>query len=123
MDFFLNRFRSVTALLVVILAQLALLSYQIKSNHDVRLIRVWAVAAITPLARLLEGGRGGAVHFFQDYFVLLGVRQQNHQLQTELDRIKMENQYLRAELDTADRARELAIFQAGSPSKTVAARI
>jgi rod shape-determining protein MreC len=123
MDFFLNRYRSLTALLVAILAQLALLSYQIKSNHEVRLIRVWAVTAITPVARLLEGGRGGAVHFFEDYFWLLGVRQQNRQLQFDLDRIKMENQYLRSQLDTADRARELAIFQAGSPSKTVAARI
>ncbi|HXP88092.1 MAG TPA: rod shape-determining protein MreC [Bryobacteraceae bacterium] len=123
MDFFLNRYRSLTALLLAILAQLALLSYQIKSNHEVRLIRVWAVTAITPVARLLEGGRGSTVHFFEDYFWLLGVRQQNRQLQSDLDRIKMENQYLRAQLDTADRGRELAIFQAGSPSKTVAARI
>jgi rod shape-determining protein MreC len=123
MDFFLNRFRSLTALLVAILAQLALLSYQIKSNHEVRLIRVWAVTAITPAARLLEGARGNTVHFFEDYFLLLGVRRDNHRLQSELDRIKMENQYLRAELDTADRARELALFQAGTPSKTVAARI
>jgi rod shape-determining protein MreC len=35
----------------------------------------------------------------------------------------MENQYLQAELSTADRARSLAIFQAHSPSKTVAAHI
>jgi len=123
MDFFLNRFRSLTALLLAILAQLALLSYQIKSAHEVRLIRVWAVTAITPVARLLEGGRGSTVHFFEDYFWLLGVRQDNRRLQSDLDRIKMENQYLRAELGTADRARELAIFQAASPSRTVAARI
>lgn len=123
MDFFLNRFRNLTALLVAILAQLALLSYQIKSNHEVRLIRVWAVSAITPMARLLEGGRGFTLHFFEDYFSLLGVRQQNRQLRSEIDRVKMENQYLRAELDTADRARELAIFQAGSASKTLAARV
>src|SRR5579862_7866486 len=100
MDFFLNRYRSLTALLLVILAQLGLLSYQIKSNHDVRLIRVWAVTAITPVARLLEGGRGGAAHFFEDYFLLLGIRQDNRRLQSEVDRIKMENQYLRAQLDT-----------------------
>jgi rod shape-determining protein MreC len=35
----------------------------------------------------------------------------------------MDNQYLRAELSTADRARSLAIFQAHSPSKTIAAHI
>ncbi len=35
----------------------------------------------------------------------------------------MENQYLRAQLSTADRARSLAIFQTQSPSKTIAAHI
>ena len=35
----------------------------------------------------------------------------------------MDNQYLRTELSTADRARSLAIFQQHSPSKTVAAHI
>jgi rod shape-determining protein MreC len=123
MDFFLTRYRSLTALLVAILAQLALLSYQVKSDHEVRLIRVWAVSAVTPVARLLEGGRSGASHFFENYFLLLRVREDDRRLQAELDRVKMENQYLRAQLDTADRARELAIFQAGSPSKTIAARI
>lgn len=123
MDFFLNRFRSLPALLVAIGAQLALLSYQVKSNHEVRLIRVWAVTAVTPAARLLEGGRSGASHFFENYFLLLRVREDDRRMQTELDRVKMENQYLRAQLDTADRARALAIFQAASPSRTIAARI
>jgi rod shape-determining protein MreC len=75
------------------------------------------------MARLLEGGRGGTVHFFEDYFWLLGVRQDNRRLQADLDRAKIDNQYLRAQLDTAERASQLAIFQAGVPSKTVAARI
>jgi len=35
----------------------------------------------------------------------------------------MENHYLKAELGTADRARALSVFQAQSPSKTVAARV
>lgn len=123
MDFFLTRYRSLTALLLAILAQLALLSYQIKSKQEVRLIRVWAVTAVTPVARLLESGRSGSSHFFENYFVLWHVREQDRQLQAELDRAKMENQYLRAQLETADRARELAIFQGGSPSKTIAAHI
>ncbi|MDP9113423.1 MAG: rod shape-determining protein MreC, partial [Acidobacteriota bacterium] len=42
---------------------------------------------------------------------------------TDLDRTKMENQYLRSELSTADRAKSLAIFQQQSPSKTIAAHV
>ncbi len=123
MEFLLNRYRNLTVLLVAILLQLVLLAYQVKGNGEVRLIRVWAVTAVTPLARVLETGRSGASHFFSDYFGLLGVRQENQRIKRDLDRIQMENQYLRTELDTADRAQALAIFQSHSPSKTVAAHI
>jgi rod shape-determining protein MreC len=53
----------------------------------------------------------------------LGVRDENKRMKAELDRVNMENQYLRSELSTADRASSLAIFQKRSPSKTVAAHI
>jgi rod shape-determining protein MreC len=123
MEFLLNRYRNLSVLLVAILAQLALLAYQVKSNQEVRLIRVWAVGAVTPLARVIEAGRSGASHLFHDYFVLLGVREDNQRLKTELNRIEMENQYYRAELATAENARALQIFQASSQSKTVAAHV
>src|ERR1700740_2701480 len=103
MEFFLNRYRNLSVLLVAILAQLALLAYQIRSGQDVRLIRVWAVSAVTPLARLIEGGRSGVAHFFSDYFILLHVRDQKSRMKYELDRVEMENQFLRSELATADR--------------------
>src|SRR6266849_4216611 len=104
MDFILNRYRNLTVLVVAILAQLLLLAYQVKSNGEVRLIRVWAVSAVTPLARVLESARSRASHFASDYFVLLDVREDNKRLKSELDRVNMENQYLRTELSTADRA-------------------
>jgi rod shape-determining protein MreC len=123
MEFFLNRYRNLTVLLVAIVAQLVLLAYQVKSNGEVRLIRVWAVSAVTPLARVIEAGRSGTVHFVRDYFVLLHVREENQRLKSALDRTKMDNQYLQAELSTADRAKSLAIFQQQSPSKTIAAHV
>ncbi len=123
MEFLLNRYRNLTVLLVAIVAQLVLLAYQVKSNGEVRLIRVWAVTAVTPLARAIEGGRSSTSHFFADYFVLLDVREENKRMKKDLDRIEMENQYLRTQLNTADRARALQIFQASSPSKTLAAHV
>jgi rod shape-determining protein MreC len=106
-----------------ILVQLVLLAYQVKSNQEVRLIRVWAVSAVTPLARLLEGGRSSTSGFFRDYFVLLDVRDQNKRLQTDLNRVQLENQVLRSELDTAERGKALSVFQAQSQMKTVGARV
>lgn len=123
MEFFLNRYRNLSVLVAAILAQLVLLAYQVKTNGDVPLIRVWMVGAVTPLGRVIETSRSSISHFFTDYFVLLDVREENKRMKAELDRIKMDNQYLRAELSTADRAKSLAIFQKQSPSKTVAAHI
>jgi len=123
MDLILNRYRNLTALVAAILVQLVLLAYQVKSNQEVRLIRVWAVTAVTPLARLLESGRSGSVNFFKDYFVLLDVREQNKRLQSDLNRVQLENQVLRTELDTAERGKALSVFQEQSGMKTVAARI
>ena len=119
----LNRYRNISVLLLVIFAQLVLLAYQVKSAEDVPMIRVWAVSAVTPLAKVLEVARSGAVGFVQSYITLHDTRQENVRIKQELDKVKMENQYLKTQLDTADRAKALIAFQAQSQSKTLAARI
>ncbi len=110
-------------LAIVIAFQLLLLAYQVKTGRDVPLIRTWAVTAITPAARGIEMARSGTTGFFSDYFLLLDIRDDNRRLKSELDRIKLENQFLKTELSTADRARALAQFQTRSPSRTIATRI
>jgi rod shape-determining protein MreC len=121
MDFILHRYRNLTVLLVVVAAQLVLLAYQVKSNQDMRLLRVWSVTAITPVARLVEVVRGGTVGFIKDYFILLNAREENRRLKQEVDRVKLENLFLKTELTTADRAKALAAFQARTPSSSIGA--
>jgi rod shape-determining protein MreC len=123
MESLFNRYRNITVLLLVIFAQLVLVAVQVRNDQDVRLIRVWAVTAVTPLARVLETGRSGAVGFFENYIRIHDAREDNRRLQAEVDRLKMENLYLKTELSTADRAKALVAFQARTPSKTVAARV
>ncbi|MDQ2949170.1 MAG: rod shape-determining protein MreC [Acidobacteriota bacterium] len=123
MESILNRYRNLTVLLVVIVAQLLLIAYQVKTNKDVPLIRVWAVTAVTPIEQVLEVVRRNTWVFVEDYFVLLHTRTENEKLRNEIGRIKLENHYLKSQLSTADRARALSVFQAQAPSKTVAARI
>jgi rod shape-determining protein MreC len=123
MDSLLNRYRNVTVLVLVIMAQLILLAYQVKTGNDVRLIRVWSVTAVTPLARMLEGIRSGVTNFIANYITLHDTREQNRAMRQELVRLKMENQFLRTELSTADRARALSVFQSRTQSRTLAARV
>jgi rod shape-determining protein MreC len=123
MEALLNRYRNVTVLLLVIVAQIVLLAYQVKSNQDVRLIRVWAVTAVTPLARIVEYVRAHTVGFVEDYFVLLRVKNENEKLKSEIGHLKLENQFLKTELSTADRVQALRAFQARTQSRTLASRI
>jgi rod shape-determining protein MreC len=123
MESFLNRYRNLTVLLVVVAAQLLLLAWQVKTTQDVRLLRVWSVSTVTPVTGALEFIRRNTFGVVGDYFALLGVREENRRLHQELGNLKMQNHFLNAELSTADRVRSLAAFQAQSPSKTIAARI
>ena len=123
MDTLLNRYRNITILLLVILAQLVLLAVQVRNDQDVRMIRVWSVTAVTPLARVLEGARSGTFGLLKDYILLRDVHEQNRRLKADLDRTKMENVFLKAELATADRAKALVQFQERTPSQTLAARV
>jgi rod shape-determining protein MreC len=70
MEGFLNRYRSITVLLLVIFGQLLLIAVRVKNKQDVRVIRVWAVTAVSPAARLLEGLRGGSTGFVHNYIML-----------------------------------------------------
>ena len=123
MEALLSRYRNLTILLLVLVGQLLLLAYQVKSHQDVRLIRVWAVAGVMPLARVLEAIRSNTFGFVRHYSELLSANSENKRLKKELGSLKMENQFLKTELATADRAQALAAFQARSPSRTIAARI
>lgn len=123
MEALLSRFRNLTVLLIVVVGQLLYLGYQVKSNRDERLIRVWAVSAVTPMAGIVEAVRHNTIGFLQDYFILLDVREQNRKLKSDNDHLRMENVYYRNQLSTAEHARALILFQAQSPSKTVAARV
>lgn len=119
----LSRYRNVTVLLLVILAQLVLLGYQVKSNRDVRLIRVWAVTAVTPMARFIEGVRSTTADKVGKYISLHDLADENKQLKRDLGKLKLENEYLKSQLSSADRATALAAFQARSPSKTIPSRV
>jgi len=123
MESLLNRYRNITVLLLVIFAQLVLLAVQVRNDQDLRLIRVWTVTAVTPMARLLEGARGGGSGFLHNYILLRDASDENRRLKAELDRLKIENHYLKTELNTSERAKALQVFQQHTSSRTLAANI
>jgi len=123
MESFVNRYRNLTILLLVIFAQFLLLAVQVKNEQDVRIIRVWTVTAVTPFARVVELLRGGSVGFIRNYILLHDEDAENRRLRDELGHLKLENVFLKNELNTAERGKALSVFQARTPSKTLAATV
>jgi rod shape-determining protein MreC len=123
MESILYRYRNITVLLVVIFAQIILLAWQVRNDADVPLVRVWAVTAVTPVASGIETARNLTTGFFSSYFELRNARAQSRDLKTEVDKLRLENQLLRNNLDSAQRASELAGFQRKTLSKMLGARV
>lgn len=123
MESLLVRYRNITLLLLVVFAQVILLAIQVKNKSDVRMIRVWAVTAVTPIAGVVEGSRSAVSTFFGNYVSLKDVREESRRLHSEIDTLKLQNQELKSELAMADRAKALSQFEARTPSKMLAARI
>ena len=118
MESLLNRYRNITVLLLVVAAQLILLAVQVKNDRDIHFIRVWTVTAVTPFARVVEGLRGGSTGFLRNYVLLHDADAENRRLREEVGRLKMDNIFLRNELNQADRAQALKLFQTHTQSTT-----
>ena len=85
MESLLNRYRNITVLLLVIMAQLVLLAVSAKNDQDVRFFRIWTVTAVTPVARIIEGLRGGGTGFLRNYILLHDTNRENQRLRAERD--------------------------------------
>ena len=77
MESVLGRYRNLIILVGVLFAQVLGLAVQVKRNTDnesTRLIRVWAVSAVTPFEKIhrLDSDRSG--NLWHNYFYLRGVR-------------------------------------------------
>lgn len=123
MEIILSRYRNLTVLLALILAQLMLLAWQVKGDHDARLIRIWAVTAVTPLAKATDWARGGTGSFLDNYVNLRGAAEENKRLKQEVGQLRLQNHFLQTQLQTADRAKALLAFQQITPSRTLPARV
>ena len=123
MQAFIARHRPVFILAAVLLAQLLLLSLQITRNGDVRLIRVWAVAAIDPFQRSLRGIMDISLGAWRTYGSLLRAQQENQELHTELVSAQSQIQQLSEQGAESLRLRTLLEFKNQLPFQTVAAEV
>lgn len=121
---FVERHRHLSLLVGALLAQLFFLAYQIKTDSDVRLLRVWAVTVITPVEKLVRGAVGLSGSLAENYIALYGARQESQRLRAELEQVRMRLQELEARAAEADELAALLDFkQSYSGGPLVAARV
>jgi len=111
-------------LVAVLLAQLFLLAYQIKTDNNVRLLRAWAIAVIGPIEKGVNTTWDSGSSLISDYVALLNARRENERLQAELDQARLRLQRLEARASEADQLSALLEFkQAHAEAPLVAARV
>lgn len=120
---FVSGHRAFFGLIVVLLAQLLLLSVQITRNQKVRLIQVWAVSAVDPFARVLRGAADAATGAWGSYRDLWKSQQQNRELSIQLVAARTRIQELSQQAQEAHRLRDLLEFKHHLPFPTVAAEV
>ena len=106
-----SRHRPLALLASVVLAQILLLAFQIKRDRDVRLIRVWAVALMSPVERGGTWGFSGVHGFWTGYIDLHNARKENRDLRDELGQLQLRNRELESQSVELQRLKELLNFR------------
>jgi len=123
MQAFVASHRPSFILVAVLLAQLLLLSFQITRNHNVRLIKIWAVAVFDPFERSLKGVTDATTWAWRTYGGLWRAQQENQDLRRELTTTRSQLQQVAEYAEESQRLRRLLDFKAHAPFQTVAAEI
>lgn len=126
MESVLGRYRNLTILVGVLFLQVLGLAVQVKRSGDsenTRLIRVWAVDAITPLERVLVWFQNDSRNIWHNYFFLRGVRAENRQLKQQIEQMRLEQVRLTEDAEQAHRLQQLLAFKEQIIAKTVAAQV
>jgi len=102
------------------------LAVQVKRSADAehtRLIRIWAVDAITPLERVLVRVQNSANNLWHNYFFLRGVRAENRQLKEQIEQMRLEQVRLNEDAAQAHRLQSLLAFKEQVVMQTIPAQV
>ena len=135
MEPFLVRYRNLLVLLVLLAVQIVALAMQVRhmdsgrntidpnDTGGVRLIRLWAYALVSPPEKLIHYSHLGISGIWQNYFDLRNVRKQNQELQTTIDRMRLEQAALLEDARQGQRLQNILGFQEKYIYSTVVAQV
>jgi rod shape-determining protein MreC len=126
MDTFIGRHRNVIVFAAILFAQIIGLAIQVRRPSDegqTRLIRLWAVSAVTPVESAVIHSQEWVKNLWTTYIYLHGVRRENRQLREQLEQMKIEEARLSEDARMARRIQTLLAFKEQYVDSTVAAQV
>lgn len=131
MESFFGRYKNPLVLMAILFIQVIGLATQVKRPSDpknpnspgTRLIRVWAVTAFTPVEKAFVGTGRFFRNGWHNWVDLRGVRKQNHDLQAEIDRMRVQETRLKEDAEQAHRLQALLGFREKFIAETLAAQV
>src|ERR1700687_1113823 len=126
MENLISRYRNVTILVVILFAQVRGLAVQVRrstQDESTRLIRVWAVDAVTPFEKGIVWFQSSVTNLWHNYFYLRGVRQENRELKQEIERLRIEQVRLNQDAEQARRLQALLGFKEQFIAQTLPAQV
>jgi rod shape-determining protein MreC len=122
----IKRHGTATTLVVMLFVQLLALAYQVRKPTErgpVRLIRLWAVSAITPFEKGFVHSVDWVSSGWHNYAYLRNVRRQNDDLRDEIQRLRLQQVRLNEDAGQARRLQSLLGFKEQYISETMAAQV
>jgi rod shape-determining protein MreC len=126
MDTILGRYKNLIVLAAILFAQIIALAVQVRrpgQEGETRLIRLWAIAAVTPFEKAIVHTQTWAHNQWDGYIYLRGVRRENARLRGEIERMSLEQARLREDANMARRVQTLLAFKEQYVDSTVAAQV
>src|SRR5271166_837021 len=126
MDTFLGRYKNLIVLTAILFAQIIGLAIQVRrpaQSGETRLIRLWAVSAVSPVESAVVHAQKWVQNAWTSYFYLRGVRRENRELRAEIERMKIDDARLSEDARMARRVQTLLAFKEQYVESTVAAQV
>lgn len=126
MESVLSRYKNLVVLVIILFAQVLGLAIQVKRTNDAestRLIRLWAVTAVTPFEKAINSIKGGTWNLWHNYFYLRGVRAENRALKSEIEKLRLEQARMTEDAAQARRLQALLAFKEQYIQKTKPAQV
>ena len=122
----LGRYRNLIVLVGVLFAQVLGLAVQVRrttASEPTRLIRVWAVGAVSPFEEALHWIQTSSANVWHNYLYLRGVRAENRELKQEIQQLRLRQVRMTQDADQAHRLQSLLEFKEQFVSQTLAAQV